>query len=133
MEIDHLPQWISWSYKKILNFSWFYYYKQAMTYCLLHSYLFPILYIESSYKWFSPKITIFIIIVLILILPQREQFLFVENSPVLVFDMLELEYTTGMDLKPSIGTLFGKIIHFNYPLKLCNNFISYRESIYFSK
>ena len=37
------------------------------------------------------------------------------------------------DLKPYISTVFGKNIHFNCHLKLCNNFISFRESIYFSK
>ena len=47
--------------------------------------------------------------------------------------MLELEDIPGRNLKPSIRTLFGKIIHFNCPLKLCNNFISLREPIYFSK
>ena len=38
--------------------------------------IFPIFYIESSYKWISPKILFFIIIVLVIIVPQREQFLF---------------------------------------------------------
>ena len=46
--------------------------------------------------------------------------------------MLEQENIPGRDFKP-IGTLFGKIIYFNFPLKLCNNFISFQEPIYFSK
>ena len=48
-------------------------------------------------------------------------------------DMLELENIPGRDFKPSIRTLFGKTSHFNCPLKLCNNFISFREPIYLSK
>ena len=71
--------------------------------------------------------------VTILIVPQREQFLFEYNSSGLVFDMLELEDIPGRDFKASIRTLFGKIIHFNCPLKLFKNFISFRELIYFSK
>ena len=50
-----------------------------------------------------------------------------------VFDLLELKDIPDRDFKPSIRTLFGKIINFNCPLKLCNNFISFREPIYFSK
>ena len=51
----------------------------------------------------------------------------------MVFDMLELEDIPGWDSKLYIRTRFGKTIHFNCPLKLCNNFISFREPIYFSK
>ena len=47
--------------------------------------------------------------------------------------MLELEDIPGRDFKPSIHALFEKIIHFNCPSKLCNNFILFREAIYFSK
>ena len=43
--------------------------------------------------------------------------------------MLELEDIPGRDFKPSIRTLFEKIIHFNCPLKLGNHFISFREPI----
>ena len=47
--------------------------------------------------------------------------------------MRELEDIPGRDFKPSIPTLFEKIIHFNSRLKLRNNFVSFREPIYFSK
>ena len=47
--------------------------------------------------------------------------------------MLGLEDVPGIDFQPSIRTLFGKVIHFKCPLKLCNNIISLREPIYFSK
>ena len=46
--------------------------------------------------------------------------------------MLALQDIPGRDFKP-IRTLFGKSFIFNCPLKLCNNFISFREPIYFSK
>ena len=75
----------------------------------------------------------FFCIVSILIVLQREQVLIEWKLSGLVFDMLELEDIPGRGLKPSIRTLFGKTIHFNCPLKLCNNFISFREPINFSK
>ena len=49
------------------------------------------------------------------------------------FDILEVKDIPRRVFKPFIRTLFGKIIHFNGPLKLCNLFISFREPIYFSK
>ena len=39
-------------------------------------------------------------IITILIIPQREQFLFDYNSSELVFDLLEWEDIPGMDFKP---------------------------------
>ena len=44
-----------------------------------------------------------------------------------IIDMLELEDIPGSDFNPSICTLYGKMIHYNCPLKQCNNFISFRE------
>ena len=71
---------------------------------------------------------IFIPFFVLLIAPQREQFLFDSNLSGLVFDMVELEYIPGRNFKPSIRTPFGKIIHFNCPLKLLKNSISFSKT-----
>ena len=42
-------------------------------------------------------------------------------------------YLPAGDFTPSIRTLFRKIIHFNCPLKLCNNFIPFPISISFAE
>ena len=66
-------------------------------------------------------------IITILIVPQREQFLFDSNSSGLVFDMLELEDIPGRDVKLAIRALFRKIIHFSYithSSKIYNFFLS---------
>ena len=100
--------------------------------------LFPISYIESSSKWISPEIlesSVFI--------PFLYYFYFNSSSARTIFIRLKFIWTclwhawTGdipnREFEPSIRTPFEKIIHFNCPLEQCNNFISFREAIYFLK
>ena len=93
--------------------------------------------IESSQKWISPKFpesSLFI--------PYLYYYYFNSSSARTIFILLKLVWTclwqswTGKYTRQGLQTFyqypFRKIIHFNCPLKLCNNFISFREPIYFS-
>ena len=51
-----------------------------------------------------------------------------------IYNQLKIKIYQAATSNVLIRTRFGKTIPFNCPLKLCNNFISFREQeVYFSK
>ena len=80
-----------------------------MTFSYFRSYILRVLRNGLVQRRFSNHLYLFLFcIITILIVLQREQFLFDKNSSGLVFDMLELEDIPGRHFKPFIRTLFGK-------------------------
>ena len=88
-----------------------------------------ILYIERSLKWINPKL-----LELTLFIPFLYYFYFYSTNKTrlgLLRASLTWEGAPGREFKPSISTLSRKIIYFNCPLKLCNNFIQFENQYTF--
>ena len=111
--------------------------KRWLVYCTLsyfRSYILSVLRNRLVQKFPNHLYLFLFYIISILIFPQREQFFSTKTRLDLSLTCLNWKiYLPCSEFKPSIRTLLGKNIHFNCPLKLWNNFISFREPIYFSK